>query len=61
MARNICDGNVMVSSIRKLSSDNMVYNFEVADNHNYFVGKSGILVHNKNIFFLKQIESIKDK
>lgn len=25
----------------------IVYNFTVADNHTYFVGKSGILVHNK--------------
>jgi hypothetical protein len=24
-----------------------VYNFEVADNHNYFVGKQGVLVHNQ--------------
>jgi hypothetical protein len=23
-----------------------VYNFEVADNHDYFVGKKGVLVHN---------------
>jgi hypothetical protein len=25
-----------------------VYNFEVADNHDYFVGKKGVLVHNNN-------------
>ncbi len=24
-----------------------VYNFEVADNHNYFVGQAGLLVHNQ--------------
>ena len=26
-----------------------VYNFEVADNHNYFVGENGILVHNDKV------------
>lgn len=25
----------------------VVYNFTVADNHTYFVGESGMLVHNK--------------
>lgn len=32
--------------IRHLDSKITVYNFEVADNHTYFVGKEGALVHN---------------
>ena len=28
------------------SEENVVYNLEIADNHNYFVGKSRVLVHN---------------
>jgi len=33
-----------------------VYNLDVADNHNYFVGGNGILVHNCN--FMKDFENI---
>lgn len=32
--------------LRILDEEKTVYNFEVADNHNYFVGTTGVLVHN---------------
>lgn len=35
-------------NIEKLDKPIKVYNFEVEDNHNYFVSKDGILVHNQN-------------
>ncbi len=39
-----------VTNITNITSYNVlptpVYNFEVADNHTYFVGKNGVLVHN---------------
>lgn len=40
--------NIQIDSIeiRKLDEEIKVYNFEVDDFHTYFVGKTGILVHN---------------
>ena len=35
-----------INQIFKEVKDTKVYNFEVEDNHNYYVGISGILVHN---------------
>ena len=43
-----------------LEKDIKVYNFEVEDNHNYFVGKDRILVHNDKELF-HNYESILDK
>lgn len=37
----------MITSITKGNRTIFVYNIEVADNHNYFVGKKKVLVHNK--------------
>ena len=37
---------LQVVSISFIQSNETVYNFEVEDNHNYFVGKQGVLVHN---------------
>ena len=44
------DGPVKALKIEKkvLEEPVNVYNIEVADNHNYFVGESKVLVHNKN-------------
>lgn len=36
----------MITSVEPVTTDAAVYNFEVADNHNYFVGRSGLLAHN---------------
>lgn len=41
---------VSVVRVQEVKGTFTVYNFEVADNHNYFVGKSGILVHNGNCY-----------
>jgi hypothetical protein len=37
---------VRVVKLQRVKGKFTVYNFEVADNHDYFVGKYGILVHN---------------
>jgi len=37
-----------VVSIRSLSGEQTVYNFTVANDHDYFVGQTGFLVHNAN-------------
>jgi hypothetical protein len=39
---------VSILNIEKLEHEATVYNFEVADNHNYFVAGTGILVHNQS-------------
>jgi RHS repeat-associated protein len=39
---------VRVIKLQRVRGKFTVYNFEVADNHDYFVGKQGILVHNAN-------------
>ena len=36
----------MIESLKHYNAIKMVYNFEVKDNHNYYVGKKQILVHN---------------
>ena len=43
------DNEKVVSKVEhiKQNKDTTVYNFEVEDNHNYFVGNSKILVHNQ--------------
>ncbi len=39
--------NITNIYIEKLSTPEVTYNFEVQDNHNYYVSESGILVHNE--------------
>lgn len=39
--------SVVVSEIRTVAEDGMVFNLEVADTHTYFVGEQKVLVHNK--------------
>ncbi|MEZ4986318.1 MAG: polymorphic toxin-type HINT domain-containing protein [Saprospiraceae bacterium] len=39
-----------VQSAVAFDSTMAVYNFEVADHHNYFVGEDGVLVHNECVF-----------
>ncbi len=36
-----------VAQVRSRGEGGRVYNFTVADNHNYFVGQQGVLVHNE--------------
>lgn len=47
--------NKIVIVNNKVSKDTVVevYNFTIAENNNYFVGKTGILVHNTNCLFDK--------
>ncbi len=40
-----------VSGTRMLSGLQTVYNFEISDNHDYFIGQSGFLVHNTVCLF----------
>lgn len=48
------NGNIsVVKSINFLDGNVEVYNFEVEDNHNYYVSKKGILVHNNCDFVRK--------
>jgi hypothetical protein len=42
------DGYVSIKSIEFYEKNLKVYNFTVSDNHNYFVGNDGVLVHNTN-------------
>jgi RHS repeat-associated protein len=49
-----CKMEVQVSKIKNLSKTVTVYNIEVDGNHDYFVTKSKILVHNKDISKLKK-------
>lgn len=37
---------VLVTNVSRQQAPQKVYNFEVADNHNYFAGKDQLLVHN---------------
>ncbi|MGN6495302.1 MAG: Hint domain-containing protein [Agriterribacter sp.] len=46
-----------VSSIRKIQAVNKVCSFEVEGNHNYFVGRSRILFHNKNFSFIQKLNN----
>nr|WP_039935269.1 TIGR04388 family protein [Leptospira inadai] len=39
-------GTVGIAKIEEVYEKTKVYNFEVEDNHTYFVGKDGVLVHN---------------
>jgi len=39
---------VALDSLTKVDTSVTVYNFSVAKNHNYYVGKEGVLVHNAN-------------
>lgn len=48
------NGNfVIISNVQKLYKTVIVYNFEVAENHNYYVSELGVLVHNNCDFKLK--------
>ncbi|EPG75209.1 intein N-terminal splicing domain protein [Leptospira fainei serovar Hurstbridge str. BUT 6] len=40
------NGTVGIAKIEEIYEKTKVYNFEVEDNHTYFVGKDGVLVHN---------------
>jgi hypothetical protein len=53
----LSDGKeVAISGIKSYNVDaTKVYNFEVADNHTYFVGEDGVLVHNYGPFVVAAI------
>lgn len=40
------EGNIPIDNITSREEDTEVYNFTVADNHNYYVSKKKVLVHN---------------
>jgi hypothetical protein len=44
-------GPVWITGVTRKDSVTEVYNFEVEDNHNYYVGEDGVLVHNGACFF----------
>jgi RHS repeat-associated protein len=39
-------GETQITSVRTYVDETPVYNLEVSDHHNYFVGNTGVLVHN---------------
>lgn len=41
--------NLIIQSVEFLDDSVEVYNFEVENHHNYYVGKQGVLVHNKPV------------
>ncbi|QIH76154.1 hypothetical protein GTN31_07245 [Macrococcoides canis] len=51
------DHNILsISSVETTEKTAQVYNFEVADNHTYFVGQASVLVHNKCRIVFKELE-----
>jgi hypothetical protein len=42
-----------VVNIEVTEEKTTVYNFDVADNHNYFIGEGGVLVHNYDLSLAK--------
>ena len=38
---------VIKKQLQNLENEETTYNFEVEDNHNYYVGENSVLVHNK--------------
>lgn len=58
----LADGTIAtVESIEINSSERMVFNFEVADDHNYYVSPKGILVHNGGLDCLREIDNDLDR
>ena len=61
----ICKRNKKIKIIEKreifYENSIKVYNFEVKDNHNYYVGNTGVLVHNEKKVFNSYDEMLKDK
>ena len=49
------------SATKKLEKEIFVYNIEVKDNHNYFVGENKILVHNKKTRYKYDDKTGKDE
>ncbi len=50
-----------VLAISPLDKEQLVYNFEVEDNHDYYVGAAGLLVHNGCDSLLAKFEQIASK
>ncbi|EPG72823.1 intein C-terminal splicing domain protein [Leptospira fainei serovar Hurstbridge str. BUT 6] len=53
--KNESAGTLEISKIEEVYTETKVYNIEVEDNHTYFVGKDGILVHNYLPEFVDQL------
>ena len=47
--KNISGAKIVVVAVEKLTIEKEVYNIEVDGNHNFYVGKGKVLVHNKTI------------
>ncbi len=43
------NNDIKIKSIERVEKEDIVYNMEVKNNHNYYVSKSNILVHNKGV------------
>ena len=43
------NNDIKIKSIERVEKEEIVYNMEVKNNHNYYVSKSNILVHNKGV------------
>lgn len=46
-----------IENISQRSKGETVYNFEVPDNHNYFVGQTSLLAHNNNDCIVTTLQS----
>ncbi|EQA38775.1 intein C-terminal splicing domain protein [Leptospira inadai serovar Lyme str. 10] len=53
--KNEYRGTLGITKVEEVYTNTKVYNFEVEDNHTYFVGKDGVLVHNYLPEFADQI------
>ncbi|PNV72620.1 TIGR04388 family protein [Leptospira inadai] len=53
--KNEYKGTLGITKVEEVYTNTKVYNFEVEDNHTYFVGKDGVLVHNYLPEFADQI------
>lgn len=59
MLYNNVIGKVIRKELETLSYEETTYNFEVEDNHNYYVGEECVLVHNECIKKLDSDDFIK--
>ncbi|OJJ20565.1 hypothetical protein BKI52_19115 [marine bacterium AO1-C] len=50
---------IALDSLTRVDTTIQVYNFSVAENHNYYAGKAGVLVHNADLYgLLDKIEKL---
>ena len=49
---------VIKKQLQHLENEETTYNFEVEDNHNYYVGENSVLVHNKCLKTTENVSTV---